>query len=93
MGPNFQHSNFVIPKLADEMPRPSMLQLSVTMMSWVRVWLDFRLFTTQLSCATKGQLISKAWDHFLWKIRFSKKTNKRRLTLLSRWGGEKFVYG
>ena len=51
--PTFQHSNFVIPKLADEMPMPSMLQLSVAMMSWVRVWLDFRLFTTQLSCATR----------------------------------------
>ena len=25
------------------------LQLSVTMMSWVRVWLDLRLFTTQFS--------------------------------------------
>ena len=31
---------------------------------------------------TKDQLISKAWDHFLWKIRFSKKMNERRLTLL-----------
>ena len=27
----------------------SMLQLSVTMMSWVQVWVDLRLFTTQFS--------------------------------------------
>ena len=32
---------------------------------------------------TKGQLISDAWDHFLWKIRFSKKTNEPHLTIQS----------
>ena len=25
----------------------------------------------------KGQLSSKAWDHFLWKIRFSKKNERK----------------
>ena len=39
-----------------------------------------------IACAyskvAKGQLISKAWDDFLWKIRYSKKQQEQRLALL-----------
>ena len=40
-----------------------MLQLSVTMMSWIRVWVDLRLFTAQFS----DQMLLDTWKLREWE--------------------------
>ena len=41
--------DFCIKQIRNCYQKNQMLQLSVTMMSWVRVWLELRLFTTQFA--------------------------------------------
>ena len=40
----------------------SVLQLSVTMMSWVRVWVDLRFFTTQFF----DKVLLDTWREWEW---------------------------
>ena len=53
-----------------------MLQLSVTMMSWVRVWVDLRLFTTQFFDKNATRWNGNEWIIKNDLVNFCKKDKK-----------------